>query len=228
VALEAAAVLAERHPRLVVDDLERHALSLGEPDGVAGPRAGCLDDGRQRGLEAVDGHAALLLPALVPVGQSALAGEELLQLCVGRGEDVLVGERRPHAVAALDLVRVRGGIAGEGARVGAQARDLIAEPAVGDVVEQCLGVVDETARLDRLCGRDRRGQPGRPVVRVDDPVDVAAEPEAQQEVALGDGPGHATSLRVAPRRPGRFGPLSRAAAEPARRRSRGRPRPGRG
>jgi hypothetical protein len=117
---------------------------------------------------------------------------------VRRGEDVLVGERRPQPVAALHLVGVRGGVAGERARVGAQARGLVAEPAVGDLVEQCLGVLDEKPRLDGLRGRDRLGQLGRPVVRVDDSVDVTAEPEAEQEVALGDGSGHGTSLRVAP------------------------------
>lgn len=82
---------------------------------------------------------------------------------------------RPHAVAAVDLVGVRDRLARQHAGVRAQPDDLVAQPAILELVEQRLRGGDDRPQLHpRLCvdgGRQLR----RPVVGVDDPVDVAAE-----------------------------------------------------
>ena len=84
-------------------------------------------------------------------------------------EDGFVGVGRPHAVAALDLVGVRAGLARQHAGVGAQADHLVAQPAVLELVEQRLCVGDERPRVDRRLRVDRRRQLRRAEVRVDDP-----------------------------------------------------------
>jgi hypothetical protein len=59
------------------------------------------------------------------------------------------GVDRPHAVAPVDLVGVRAGLARQHAGVGAQADDLVAEPAVLELVEQRLRGGDKRPRLGR-------------------------------------------------------------------------------
>ena len=110
-------------------------------------------------------------------------------------EDGFVGVGRPHAVAALDLVGVRAGLARQHAGVGAQADHLVAQPAVLELVEQSLRGGDERPRLDRRLRVDGGGQLGRAEVGVDDPFDVPAELEPQPEVALRGGLGHVVSVR---------------------------------
>ena len=62
----------------------------------------------------------------VALAQRPVAREQLLELLVRGGEDGFVGVGRPDAVAALDLVGVRAGLARQHAGVGAQADDLVA------------------------------------------------------------------------------------------------------
>jgi hypothetical protein len=132
----------------------------------------------------------------VALGQRAVAGEQLLELLMRLREDRLVGVGRPHAVAPLDLVRVRDGLAGEHAGVCAEPGDLVAQPAVLELVEQRVGVGDKRRRVDRRLGAGGGGKLGRPVVGVDDPVDMPADPQPQAEVAL-DSWLHPASLRAA-------------------------------
>ena len=101
-------------------------------------------------------------------------------------EDGFVGEGRSHAVAALHLVGVRAGLARQHAGVRAQADDLVAQPAVLELVEQRLGGRHERPRVDRRLGLDGGRQLRRAVVGVDDPVDMAADLQAEPEVALDD------------------------------------------
>ena len=129
------------------------------------------------------------MPALVALGQRPVAGEQLLELLVRGREDGFVGVGRPHAVAPLHLVGVRAGLACEHAGVGAQAGHLVAQPAVLELVEQRLGGGDERARVDRRLRVDGGRQLRRAVVGVDDPFDVAAELQAQPDVALRGGSG---------------------------------------
>ncbi len=110
-------------------------------------------------------------------------------------EDGFVGIGRPHAVAALDLVGVRAGLARQHAGVGAQTDHLVAQPAVLELVEQRLGGGDELSRVDRRLRVDGGRQLRRAVVGVDDPFDVPAELQPQPEVALRSGLGHTASLR---------------------------------
>ena len=136
-----------------------------------------------------------MLPVLVTLGQSPLAGEQLLEPLVRGREHGFVGERRPHAVAALHLVGVRAGLACQHAGVGADADHLVAQPAVLELAEQRLGGGDERPRVDQRLVVDRGRQFRRAEVGVDDPLDVAAELQPQPEVALWRGRGHATSVR---------------------------------
>ena len=104
-----------------------------------------------------------------------------------------------NAVAALDLVGVRDVLAREHAGVGSQPADLISEPAAALLVEirgrddglrQGVRVGREIAGIDQRLRGDRGRELGRPVVRVDEAVDVPAEPEPEGQVAL-DHVGHA-------------------------------------
>ena len=101
-----------------------------------------------------------------------------------RGEYVLVGEDRPHAVAALDLVGVRDRLAGQHAGVGAQAGDLVAQPAVLERVEERLRLGEERRGVGERLGCDRRCQLGRAEVRVDEPVHVTAESQPEPQIPL--------------------------------------------
>ena len=77
-------------------------------------------------------------------------------------EDGFVGEGGPHAVAPLHLVGVRAGLARQHARVGAHTDDLVAQPAVLELVEQRLCGRDERPRVDRRLRVDGFRQPGGP------------------------------------------------------------------
>jgi hypothetical protein len=118
------------------------------------------------------------------LGQRPLTREQLLEPLVRGGEDGFVGVGRPNAVAPLDLVGVRVGLAGQNAGVGAHADHLVAQPAVVELVEQRLSLGDERPRLGRRLRGDGGRQLRRAVVGVDDPLDVAAELQAEPEVAL--------------------------------------------
>jgi hypothetical protein len=134
-AAQVAEVDTEGPPWLVAHDLQGDALSLRQLEQATSPGARLLDDRRYQALGLVSGHEHRALRALVALGQRPVAGEQLLEPLVRGGEDGLVGEARPHAVAALHLVGVRAGVAGQHASVGVQADHLVAQPAVLKLVE---------------------------------------------------------------------------------------------
>ena len=94
-------------------------------------------------------------------------------------EHGFVGVGRPDAVAPLHLVGVGARLARQHARVGAQADDLVAQPAVLELVAQRLGGGDQRAWVDRRLRLDGRRQLRRAEVGIDDPVDVPAELQPQ-------------------------------------------------
>ena len=111
-------------------------------------------------------------------------------------EHRLVGVGRPHAVAALGLVGERPALAGEHAGVDPQAGDLVAQPAVLELVEQRLAPRRRSAAGSTGgAAVDLRRQLGRPEVGVDHALDVAVDLQAEPEVALGERSGHPPSLR---------------------------------
>jgi len=194
-AAQVAEVVAGRQPGLVAHDLQHDAFAGRQLDQAARPRARLLDGRRHRALDLLGGHEDRVLPALVPLRQRPVAGEQLLEPLVRGCEEGFLGVGRPHAVASLHLVGVRGGLARQHAGVGAQPDHLVVQPAVLELVEQGFCRGDQRSRLDgrrRLdgCRRLRRSEVG-----IDDPFDVAAELQAQPEIALRDGLGHAVSLR---------------------------------
>ena len=106
------------------------------------------------------------------------------------------------AVAALDLVGVLDLLAREPAGDGLGADELRPKPGAPALVEavQALEqrgcVAREVGGVAQLLGLDPLFDLGRPVVGVDKPVDVAAEPQAELEVASGN-VAHARSNRAA-------------------------------
>ena len=126
-------------------------------------------------LDLLARHLDRVLPGLEALGQGPVARQQLLEPLVRGREDDFVGVGRPHAVAPLDLVGVRGGLACQHARVRAQPGRLVPQPAVLELVEERLRGGYERSRIDRWLRVDGGRQLGRAVVRVDDPVDVAAD-----------------------------------------------------
>src|SRR5581483_1454757 len=91
---------------------------------------------------------------------------------------------RPDAVAPFDLVGVGELLAGEHARVGAETVDLVVQPAVLEPPEQRVRVGGQGGRVRDRLRVDLLLQLGRAVVRIDEPVDVAPEPQAEEDVVL--------------------------------------------
>ena len=136
--------------------------------------------------------AAIGLVALV---ERPVARKQVLELLVRLAVRRLRSQLRPDAVALLDLVGVREALAREHAGVGAEAVDLIRQPAPALGVEpggtrhvgrECIRLRSQLGGVDRGCGIDGLGQLGRPVVGVDEPVDVPPERQPQRQIALDD------------------------------------------
>jgi hypothetical protein len=197
-AAQAAEVLGEREPGLVPHDLQDDAVVVRQLDQPTRPCGRLLDDGRDRALDLLGRHADRVSPALVTLGERLLAGQQLRQSLVRSREHRFIGMGRPHAVAPLDLVRVRARLARQHAGVGAQADHLVAQPAVLELVEEQLCVGDERPRVDQRLRLDSRRQLRWTVIGVDDPFDVSAEPQAQPEVALHSGQDHCAEPTALP------------------------------
>ena len=107
----------------------------------------------------------------------------------------------PDAVAPLHLVGIGDLLAGEHARVRAEASDLVGEPAPALRLEirgcevgcETVRVGHELLRLDHRLGGDGLCELRRAVVGVDAAVDVASEAEPEEQVAL-DGVRHTGSV----------------------------------
>jgi hypothetical protein len=113
--------VSERKPGLVAHDLQDDFFAVRQLDETTGSGARLGDDGRHRALDLLGRHDDRVLPALVRLRRRLVAWEQLGESLVrGRG-DGFAGVGRPHAVAPLDLVGVRKGLARQRAGVGAQA-----------------------------------------------------------------------------------------------------------
>src|SRR5215204_471504 len=196
-AAEVAEVFAEGPPRLVAHDLEVDSLAGGEVDEAPRLSACRLDDRSDRLLDALGGHEERVLPAPVALAERAVAGKHVLEALVGGGEDGLLGPARADAVAALHFVGVRGGLTCKCSGVRPQAHDLVAQPTVLELAEEPVRVGDERSRLHRRLRVNGGLEVGRAEVRVDEAVDVAPEPEAEPDVALGGRVGHEMTLWIA-------------------------------
>ncbi len=197
-AAEIAEVVVERPPRLVLHRLERQLLPGGQLEQLRGPPA----ENRQQLLQhghrdrAVD--EVLVAPRLTALVQRAVAREKLVELGVRRFVDARRRQLGPNAVAALDLVDIGDLGAREHVRVGRAPLHLVAQPAVFELGHQRVAVGGELRGVDGLLGVDLLLELGRAVVRVDQTVDMLAEPQSELEVALGVG--HSRSRRRPSRR----------------------------
>src|SRR5262245_16174526 len=183
-AAQGALVVVERGPRLVRDVLDLDGLALGKPEQVLGSladvREHCVED---RG-EGIAVERIVLTPDLVALGERAVPRKRVVELSVSGFEQLLGDPFGAHAVAAFDLVLVGHVFAGELARDGLQAEELRPDPVVVGLREERTGVLDERAWVAKLLRVDALLDLGRPVVRVDEPVDVPAQTKAELEVAL--------------------------------------------
>jgi hypothetical protein len=96
-AAQVAEVIAGCPPGLVANDLQHDPFAGGHLDQAAYPGARLLDHGRERLLDLFGWDANRIFPALVPLGQRPVAGEQLLEPLV-RGREhgfVGVGRRTP-------------------------------------------------------------------------------------------------------------------------------------
>ena len=171
--------------------LELDRLAARKVDDSLGERPGLGDDRLQQALDPLRRDAARRAPLLVALSQRAVAGQQLVERGVGRLEHGLVGVLGPVAVAPLSLVAERQPLAGQEAGVGVDAEHLVAQPAGLELVEQRLGVGDQRLRGGRRLGLDLGGQLRRADVGIDQVGVVAAELEAEPEIAASDGVGHA-------------------------------------
>jgi hypothetical protein len=122
----------------------------------------------------------------------------LVEAPVGGSELVVVHEPGAGAVARLDLVEVADVGARQLAGAGPEAHGLGPDPAsppgielVGaiariEVGDQATGVRGQLRGPARRLGLGPAGQLGRAVVGIDEPVDVAAEPQPELQVPLDD------------------------------------------
>jgi hypothetical protein len=141
-----------------------------------------------------------LAPGDVSLAQrgAAIGGQDLVEASVGGGELVVVHERRAGAVARLDLVEIADVRPRQLAGAGPEAHGLGPDPAPAPGIELVgtfarIEVGDQAAGVGgQLSGRARRpglgpaGELGRAVVGIDEPVDVAAEPQPELQIALDD------------------------------------------
>jgi hypothetical protein len=105
---------------------------------------------------------------------------------VGSLENVLGSSLRPHAVAALDLVLERDLLTGQMSGDRLQADELRVKPAVLGQLSELCRVLGELGGCLQLFGFHPLRELGRAVVGVDQPVGVAAQPQAQLDVGVGD------------------------------------------
>ncbi|MCB1004802.1 MAG: hypothetical protein KDB35_11530 [Acidimicrobiales bacterium] len=171
-------------------------LALGQAERLVGAGAEVLGERGDGVAEAVGRHRLRLAPRAVALGQRAGAGQDLVEGRVGGGEAVLGHAPGAHAVAGLDLVRVPDGVAAELGRGRDQTGALGPQPPtpagvqpveVAGAVEvghQARRLGDELAERDPGLGLHPPRQRRRSVVGVDEPVEVAPEAQAEQQVAL--------------------------------------------
>ena len=115
-----------------------------------------------------------------------------IELLVRLREALLWHGLRPHAVAALDFVRPRDRLAREppGRRLAAAScarrKTLRCSSSNAERLGELGSLGGERRRVRRLLGIHLLLELGRPVVGVDEAVDVTAKPQAEDEVPLED------------------------------------------
>jgi len=188
-----AQVVVEARPRPVADELPVDVLAVGQAEEVARAGAEVVGQRRHRCLERVDRRHLRLTPGDVARRERSRAGHHLVEDAVGRRERVLGNALRPHAVAGLDLVGVADRVTGELRGRRPQTVHLGAQPppprrlevGVGvEVGEELPGGFAQLRGRTGWLGRSARREPGRPVVGVDQAVDVAPESQPEREVSL--------------------------------------------
>ena len=105
---------------------------------------------------------------------------------MSRLEDVLGSSLRADAVAALDLVLEGDLLAGQVPGDRLQSHELRVQPAVSLDSRSFAASRGELGGRLELLGLHLLRQLGRAVVGVHEPVDVAAQPQAQLDVSGGD------------------------------------------
>ncbi len=178
-------VVVEGPPGLVGDRLEDHILAGREAEqdlfrAAAHQRQELLEHGDRD----VARDEVQVAPGVAALAQRPVAGVQLVELRMHLRVDVLRDLRGPHAVRAFDLVAVGQLVAREHVGVRGAALHLVAQPAVGQLVAQRVGVGRELLGGNLLFRVDLLLQLGRAVVRVDEPVDVLAEPQPEHQIPL--------------------------------------------
>ena len=172
-------------------------LARREIDERTRPAAELSGERVERGQELLLRHFLRARPRLQPLGQIAGSRQRRVEQLVRRLELLLRRRCDVEAVAAAHGLRPRDlGARGELGDAG-EALKLPGKPPSSLLVFHGLGVLEQRGRLvqqlgrrRRLLGLDRRLQLRRPVVPVDEAVDVLAEPEPEQDVPLSDRVGH--------------------------------------
>jgi hypothetical protein len=91
---------------LVVHHLQGDPFAGRQLEQTTCPDARLLDRRCEGALDVLGRHPDRVFPALVPLGQRPVAGEQFLEPLVRGSEDGFVGIAWPHAVAALHLAGV--------------------------------------------------------------------------------------------------------------------------
>ena len=214
-AAELAQVVVEARPRLVGHQVEVDVLAFGQPE----ERGRCAPGSRRPATRSparsvLDRHRLRLPPGDAALAQRPAPGQDLVERAVGGREDA---PRRPagaHAVAgARSRRRSAIGDAGQLARRwcggrrpgpgasggGGGRRGVVDRHAGVEVGEQAAGVGrPASSGADRARPSTRSAQRRRPVVGVDEPVDVAAEPRARARGS--GGPARRPAQSARPRR----------------------------
>lgn len=209
-------VAGEPAPRSVPHHLERHGLTVGQPERVAGPRPQRRSEGGDRRTEPLEGDGLAVAEGGQPLREPARTREQAVERGVGGAVTVLVAEPDRHAVPGPDLLDEPDGLAREpacGHRDGAELSveeggASGTETGVGELATQ-PGRGPREVRGPRL--RARRGVPAqRRVAGVGvhrarhEPVQ--AQPQ-QQVVAHQQRPRHTRNL-LASRTVGGRSPIS--------------------
>jgi hypothetical protein len=193
-ALQAAQVPVERGPRLSRDELDLDALPFGKLDEAARFFAELVDERAERGQKLVGRYVLGLVPGLEPRGELAVSRQSRCELFVRglepllrRGLDV-ESVTASHRLAPAD--RSAGNQLGDALEPGELRRKPVPPLRILNGVEvdaNSARLVDQRFGVDLRFGLDDRLQLRRAEVRIDEPVNVLAEAEPEEDVALCDG-----------------------------------------
>ncbi len=193
-AAQASLVVVERSPGLVGDVFDLDCLSFRKTEQRLRSRTEIVEECLVHPGQLLPAKAVALTPGLVALRDRSRAWEGLVKVAVSSLEGILVRPLRPNAVTALDLVLEGDLLAREPACNGLEPDELGAQPAATGLAESVLverfeqggGVTHQGRGLAQLLGLDLLRDLRRPVVGVDEPVDVPAEAQAELEIRRDD------------------------------------------